>query len=115
MTYLDQLKDPLWQRKRTDILNRDNFTCQKCGNDKDTLHVHHRHYINGRRPWDYPDQLLITLCYKCHKEEENCVQDASSVFEALHVLGMFNTEIRDELNNIVNRQISKLSKNNPNG
>jgi 5-methylcytosine-specific restriction endonuclease McrA len=80
VTYSDMLKDPIWQRRRTDILNRDNFTCQKCGNDKDTLHVHHRHYINGRKPWDYPDTLLVTLYYKCHKEEENFVKDGSNIY-----------------------------------
>lgn len=104
------LKDPIWQRRRLEILNRDKFSCQKCGNDKDTLHIHHRHYINGRKPWDYPDTLLVTLCHKCHKEEESCAQDGGNIYQTLHMLGMFNTEIRDALNQIVNTQLEKLSK-----
>jgi len=115
MTYQDMLKDPIWQRKRLEILNRDNFSCQKCGSKKDTLHIHHRHYINGRKPWDYPDTLLVTLCYKCHKEEEDIKQDGDCIYHTLHMLGMFNSEIRDALNNIVNTQLEKLAKSKQNG
>lgn len=65
-TYAEKLKDPRWQRKRNGILERDNYTCQKCGDTKTTLHVHHKKYINGNDPWDYPDADLITLCASCH-------------------------------------------------
>jgi len=115
MAYSEMLKDPLWQRKRLEILERDDFKCKKCGNGKDTLHIHHRHYITGRKPWDYPENLLVTLCYKCHEEEESCVQDGKSIYETLHMLGMFNTEIRDELNRIVNAQLEKLAQKPTNG
>lgn len=115
MSYSDLLKDPIWQRKRLEILQRDDFACRKCSNKKDTLHIHHRHYINGRKPWDYPDSLLVTLCYKCHKEEEDCVQDGENIYQTLHMLGMFNTEIRDELNRIVNQQLGKLAEIKKNG
>lgn len=115
MTYSDMLKDPIWQRRRLEILNRDNFTCQKCGNEKETLHIHHRHYINGRKPWDYPDTLLVTLCYKCHKEEESCADDGVNIYQTLHMCGMFNTDIRDALNIIVNNQLFKLATPKNNG
>lgn len=32
------------------------------------LHVHHKHYIKGKEPWDYDDSALITLCADCHKK-----------------------------------------------
>lgn len=66
MKYSDKFLDPRWQKRRLDILNRDAFTCIACGNTKETLHVHHKYYIQHRDPWDYPDFALITLCKDCH-------------------------------------------------
>lgn len=36
-----------------------------------TLHVHHRYYIEDRCPWEYDDDILITLCSDCHAEVHN--------------------------------------------
>lgn len=68
-SYAEKLKDPRWQRKRLEIMKRDNFTCQDCRSETKTLNVHHRLYIPGIEPWNYPDYLLITLCEECHKKE----------------------------------------------
>lgn len=70
-TYSELLKDPQWQKKRLDILSRDNFRCCQCGSVKNTLHVHHQYYIKGNMPWEYPDDSLITLCEFCHKAVDN--------------------------------------------
>lgn len=78
MTYADKLKDPRWQKKRLEILNRDDFTCQICYDGESTLHVHHKYYILNREPWEYPDNLLITLCENCHKHEEEELEDITS-------------------------------------
>jgi 5-methylcytosine-specific restriction endonuclease McrA len=67
--YMKKLRDPRWQRKRLEIMQRDNFACRKCHEMTKTLHVHHTHYIGGRDPWDYPDDSLMTLCEQCHEEE----------------------------------------------
>lgn len=32
------------------------------------LHVHHKYYIIGRKPWEYPNDALITLCSDCHEK-----------------------------------------------
>jgi uncharacterized protein YlaI len=64
MTYAEKLKNPKWQKKRLEILNRDNFCCQKCGDAETELRVHHKKY-NGN-PWDAADEDLITLCKICH-------------------------------------------------
>ena len=32
------------------------------------LHVHHTYYILSNKPWDYPDDALITLCSECHAD-----------------------------------------------
>lgn len=69
ITYQDKLKDPRWQRKRLQIIARDNATCQICFGEGLVLNVHHKKYIYGKEPWDYPSELLITLCEDCHEEE----------------------------------------------
>jgi len=66
-SYSDKLKDPRWQKKRLEIMNRDKWRCFWCHNDKDQLQVHHIKYISGREPWEYPDAMLITLCKSCHE------------------------------------------------
>jgi hypothetical protein len=66
--YSEKFKDPRWQKKRLEILERDEFTCQLCGDKESTLHVHHWYYEKGKDPWEYPDMALITLCEDCHKE-----------------------------------------------
>jgi 5-methylcytosine-specific restriction endonuclease McrA len=70
MTYKEKLLDPRWQKKRLSIFERDAFTCRICRSQDKTLHVHHRTYRKDTEPWEYPDNLLITMCLDCHKEEE---------------------------------------------
>ncbi len=67
LSYSEKLKDPRWQRKRLEILDRDNFQCQQCGSTSKTLHVDHGIY-DGREPWDYPSETLKAYCEDCHKE-----------------------------------------------
>lgn len=68
-TYSEKLKDPRWQKKRLEVLSRDNFKCTSCGNDKITLHVHHSKYTN--EPWDAPLKHLKTVCENCHAKEHS--------------------------------------------
>jgi hypothetical protein len=63
------LKDPRWQKKRLEILSRDEFTCQFCRDTESTLHVHHLAYVYGRNPWEYENYYLLTLCESCHEFE----------------------------------------------
>lgn len=48
-------------------MSRDGFKCNCCGNKEKQLHVHHRTYFNGLKPWEYDDSLLTTLCDDCHE------------------------------------------------
>ena len=80
-TYSDKLKSPKWQKKRLKIMDRDNFTCQKCGDTETQLHVHHKKYIDGKEPWDYEDSLLITLCDNCHFIIESCIKALPDKFD----------------------------------
>lgn len=109
--YSEVLKDPRWQKKRLEILDRDGFTCKKCGNTRHTLSVHHREYLGGRYPWDYPGELLITLCQKCHEKEEADSIDAKDMLYSFHYMGMFNDEIRSAFNKILEERIKVLKSN----
>jgi hypothetical protein len=92
-SYSEKLKDPRWQKKRLEILSRDNFSCLICGDSESTLHVHHRYYINGREPWDYNDNLLATLCDSCHSSEHSLEDISSDLIKMLKCLGFFNSDI----------------------
>ena len=65
MTYSEKLKDPRWQKKRLQILERDGWECQNCFDKESTLTVHHKKYTTDYI-WEEPDQNLITLCERCH-------------------------------------------------
>ncbi len=88
MSYAELLKDPRWQKKRLEIMERDEWTCKACGDTKATLTVHHKSYrmVDGKFVdiWDYPGDDLITLCEECHsQEEENLDFIKKNVFFAL--------------------------------
>lgn len=70
-TYYEKLRDPRWQRKRLEIMERDGFACRSCLSKTDTLNVHHGFYDRGVDPWDYPGESLITLCEQCHEDTES--------------------------------------------
>lgn len=63
--YYKDLEHPLWFKKRQIILERDNHKCKLCGK-KTNLCIHHIKYRNGKRPWEYPNSALVTLCNECH-------------------------------------------------
>ena len=65
-TYLEKLRDPRWQKKRLEILQRDEFKCRECGDTSTELHVHHLKYRKSKNPWDSENDELITLCKNCH-------------------------------------------------
>lgn len=69
-TYSEKLKDPRWQRKRLEIMERDQFKCRHCRSTEKTLNVHHKVYRKGKMPWDYEDDVFVTLCEDCHKVAE---------------------------------------------
>ena len=64
--YADMLKSPKWQKKRLEIMQRDGFVCQHCGDDETTLHIHHLRYDFSIKPWEYNNDDLVTLCEHCH-------------------------------------------------
>lgn len=69
LTYSEKLKDPRWQKKRLEILERDEWQCKICHTEKKTLHVHHKKYEYGKDPWEIDSDYLVTLCEDCHAVE----------------------------------------------
>ncbi len=74
-SYADKLKDPRWQKKRLEIMERDGWQCQCCMSRKKPLTVHHRFYLEGVDPWAYTDRCYVTLCEDCHNEFHRVYED----------------------------------------
>lgn len=79
---------PEYQRWRTSVFDRDNFTCQNCGDSSGgNLNAHH---ILPYRDWREPQYSLnpsngITLCKRCHRETYGCEYDSfSKYFDLVH-------------------------------
>lgn len=104
MTYSEKLRDPRWQKKRLQILERDNWCCQSCRCDDRNLQVHHLFY-SKRDPWDYPDEAYQTLCDACHRERQAMVD---SGIEKLRVLlgGVKTCLISDVIQSAVDHAIA---------
>ena len=83
MTYAEKLKDPRWQKKRLEIMQRDEWKCKLCGDGESTLHVHNKDYIKGNDPWEYENINFITLCEDCHYEVELAKNDEINIDDIL--------------------------------
>lgn len=98
-SYWELLRSPEWQKKRLQIMERDEFTCQKCDAREKTLNVHHKIYHKGRKPWQYEDRELVTLCEDCHGTEtkqRQCLNEALSLLPPLdveYVLGYATAQV----------------------
>jgi len=112
MTYSEKLKDPRWQKKRLEILSRDEFTCRHCFEDGETLHVHHLVYKRGQNPWEYDNEDLVTLCESCHEQIEKLIKIIGFklgsgfghdylTFLALISLIDFSDQVHSEIHNIL--------------
>ena len=90
MNYSEKLKDPRWQKKRLEILNRDEFTCRTCKDKETQLQVHHLKYKG--EPWEVSSEHLITLCKHCHSLLE--LFNKSSVIDvySLRVIKIHSTK-----------------------
>ena len=33
------------------------------------LNIHHKYYVFGKKPWEYENDALVTLCGDCHKKQ----------------------------------------------
>lgn len=79
---------PRWQRRRLEVFNKDNFTCQWCGETEKTLHVHHFCYVKAGGPWDSEDSDMITLCCDCHEFQH--LKGVPKIIHDLHCILIIN-------------------------
>ncbi len=91
---MSQYRDPRWQRRRLEILQRDGWMCSKCSAADKTLEVHHLFYTGrGRAPWDYPAWCLVSLCEDCHGPE--CRHGSADIEELVTAIGGYCRDFRD--------------------
>lgn len=83
--YYEKLRDPRWQKRRLEIMQRDNFKCVDCGNGESTLNVHHTYYLKATDPWDYDNHCLKTLCEPCHNHRHDQMEQLG---RALSMMGV---------------------------
>ena len=76
-SYADKLRDPRWQKKRLEIMERDGFSCRSCKNKERTLNVHHLKYEKGKEPWEYEESEMVTLCEGCHEQVKEVLKLAN--------------------------------------
>lgn len=89
MNYTEQIHDARWQRKRLEIMRRDNFKCLNCHEEK-SLHVHHLHYEKGKMIWEYDDESLVTLCQRCHEMLHKDLAKLGGLIAFKALVGEFN-------------------------
>lgn len=77
-------------------MQRDGFKCHECGDGTSELNVHHKIYIEDKKPWEYTDPLLITLCNHCHKKIHTMTSSINSA------VGMMTSRQMYFANDIIN-------------
>ena len=98
--YKEQAKDDRWIKKSKEIMKRDDYTCQLCGKTRVKLNVHHIKYLKGLDYWDYPDELLMTVCEVCHaKIHGKFVKDIQTNYDIPNpkVIPVFNKLFEDKM------------------
>ena len=96
-------RDPRWQKKRLEILERAEWFCEWCGDSKSQLQVHHAYYTGNKKPWDYPSKSLFALCVNCHKYAEELRQTAKKI-------GTFPAEVQEAFSLLI--KAFELMENN---
>lgn len=91
--YSERLVNPKWQKKRLEIFNRDNWKCCDCGTGTTQLEIHHTDYFEGMQPWEYPNDMLKTLCHSCHQEERNRPKHEAYLLQAFRSAGFTAFEL----------------------
>jgi hypothetical protein len=92
--YKKKLQDQRWLTKRAEILIRDKHTCQHPGCSKsDGLQIHHTDYIPSIDPWDYPNDMLLTLCQLHHGKELHRKKVENQLFTAFKMKGFLLSDL----------------------
>ena len=65
-------KSSAWEKKRLEILERDNYECQVCkeeGGFAPATTVHHLKHLEDRLDLALDDDNLVSVCAACHNRE----------------------------------------------
>lgn len=65
-----------WKAYRSEVFRLDDFACTVCGRtavNGAVLQVHHKRYLPGHKPWEYPYELCSTICKGCHAAEHGII------------------------------------------
>jgi hypothetical protein len=76
----NQYRSNRWIEFREELIELDGGACVRCGRARDggaILQVHHKKYLPGKAPWEYPFELCETLCKRCHAEEHGEIRPES--------------------------------------
>lgn len=66
-----------WQIFRQEIIELDGGVCVRCRRgplDGAVLQIHHKEYLPGKMPWEYPYEMCETLCKGCHAGEHGIIR-----------------------------------------
>lgn len=73
---VDSYRSKDWKKFRDEVIRLDGNACSKCERtsaDGAVLQVHHKHYLPGRKPWQYAYDACYTLCSGCHAAEHGII------------------------------------------
>lgn len=63
--YLNYLKSAEWQEIRLHLIEKRNWTCERCGKQKKRLQIHHLTYD---RLYNEKESDLMVVCPSCHHD-----------------------------------------------
>jgi len=109
MNFTEQYKHPEWQKKRLEILNRDDFQCQSCMDTETTLNVHHKYYTKDKKLWEYDDDCFTTLCENCHSDIHNYIKESKSIIDIFSFSIDWSLEVLELLRIIEKLSITELA------
>jgi hypothetical protein len=99
MGWKAKYNDGRWQKLARKAKERDNYTCQDCGDDEEaagakkaSLQTHHIFYEYGREPWEADLDSLVTLCRHCHDRVTEVKRENDSRLKAAIYRAGFSSE-----------------------
>lgn len=73
---IQDCKDKRWKALQAKIFERDCWCCVSCGDAQSKLFVHLKTFYPGKKPWEYPENELVSLCEDCLAEERQLLGTA---------------------------------------